>query len=121
MPPVATISNQTLHINEWSQIGNLLTYSDADGHPATQYQFWDGGTAANSGYFWTPTNSHWAAGTAIDVSAADLDNVWLRGGAGTGTETMYVRAFRWDRLECVAFVRAHDHRLECLTAKWKMG
>lgn len=91
--PVASINNQTLHVNEWDQIGNLVSYSDADGQPATQYQFWDGSAGANSGYFWTPTNSHWASGVAIDVSAADLTNVWLRGGAATGTETMYVRAF----------------------------
>ena len=32
-----------------------ISYSDADGNAATQYQFWDGGTGANSGYFWTPT------------------------------------------------------------------
>ncbi|MBR1247965.1 hypothetical protein JQ609_13655 [Bradyrhizobium sp. AUGA SZCCT0169] len=91
--PVASINNQTLHVNEWSQIGNLVSYSDADAHPATQYQFWDGGSGANSGYFWTPTNSHWAASTVIDVSPADLSNVWLRGGAATGGETMYIRAF----------------------------
>ncbi|WP_249142735.1 hypothetical protein [Bradyrhizobium sp. AUGA SZCCT0160] len=91
--PVASINNQTLHVNEWSQIGNLVSYSDADAHPATQYQFWDGGSGANSGYFGTPTNSHWAASTVIDVSPADLSNVWLRGGAATGGETMYVRAF----------------------------
>ena len=91
--PVTTINNQTLHINEWMEIQNVLSYSDADGHPATQYQFWDGGTGANTGYFWTPTNSHWAAATVIDVNAADLDDIWVRGGATAGTETMYARAF----------------------------
>jgi hypothetical protein len=91
--PVASINNQTLHLNEWNQIGNLLSYSDADAHPATAYQFWDGGGAANSAYFWTPGNSHWAAGVAIDVAAADLSNVWVQGGAATGTDNMYVRAF----------------------------
>jgi hypothetical protein len=29
----------------------------------------------------------------IDVRAADLDDVWLRRGAGTGTETMSARSF----------------------------
>ncbi|WP_244482173.1 hypothetical protein, partial [Bradyrhizobium pachyrhizi] len=91
--PDASISNQTLHVNEWSQIGSLVSYSDVDGNPAAAYQFWDGGTGANSGYFWTSANSHWAAGSAIDVSAADLDDIWMRGGATTGTETMYVRAY----------------------------
>ena len=52
--PITTINNQTLHINEWNEVGDLLSYSDADGHPAARYQFWDGGSAANSGYFWTP-------------------------------------------------------------------
>ncbi|MFQ3458419.1 hypothetical protein PMN64_34590 [Bradyrhizobium sp. UFLA01-814] len=91
--PVASINDQTLHINEWSQVSNLLSYSDVDGNPASEYQFWDGGSGANSGYFWTSANSHWAASTVIDVSAADLDDVWMRGGAATGSETMYVRAY----------------------------
>ncbi|GEC51663.1 hypothetical protein ABIF38_000597 [Bradyrhizobium japonicum] len=91
--PDASISNQTLHVNEWSQVGNLVSYADADANPATAYQFWDGGGNADSGYFWTSANSHWAASTVIDVNAADLDDVWMRGGATTGTETMYVRAY----------------------------
>ncbi|WP_244485423.1 hypothetical protein [Bradyrhizobium tropiciagri] len=91
--PVATINDQTLHLNEWSQVSNLLSYSDTDGNPATEYQFWDAGTGANSGYFWTSGNSHWPAASVIDVSAAAVDDVWVRGGAATGSETMYVRAF----------------------------
>lgn len=73
----------------------LVNYSDADGNPATSFQFWDGGTAANSGYFWTPSNSHNPADTEITVSAADVANhdVWLRGGQAAGLETMYVRSF----------------------------
>ncbi|WP_249131916.1 MULTISPECIES: hypothetical protein [unclassified Bradyrhizobium] len=91
--PVASINDQTLHVNEWSQVSNLLSYSDVDGNPATEYQFFDGGNTANSGYFWTSANSHWAASTVIDVSAAAVDDVWVRGGAATGAEPMYVRAF----------------------------
>ncbi|MGY4198377.1 hypothetical protein ACVI1L_003991 [Bradyrhizobium sp. USDA 4516] len=91
--PDASISNQTLHVNEWSQVGNLVSYADADANPAAAYQFWDGGGNANSGYFWTSANSHWAASTVIDVNAADLDDIWMRGGATTGSETMYVRAY----------------------------
>ncbi|MGE9009791.1 hypothetical protein ACO2JO_14485 [Leptospira interrogans] len=91
--PIVSMANQTLHINEWSQINTALAYSDAEGHRATQYQFWDGNAGASSGYFWTPSNSHWAAGTAIDVGAGDLNDVWFRGGASTGADAMYVRAF----------------------------
>lgn len=91
--PVASINNQTLHINEWSQIGNMVNYADADGNSATAYQFWDGGIGANTGYFWTPDNAQWPSSTVIDVSPDDLSDVWLRGGAVTGTDSLYVRAF----------------------------
>ncbi|WP_249142733.1 hypothetical protein [Bradyrhizobium sp. AUGA SZCCT0160] len=71
----------------------LLSYSDPNGDAATKYQFWDSGTSATSAYFWTPTNTHWAANTTIEVSAADLANVWVRSGSTTGSETLWVRAF----------------------------
>ncbi|HMM88300.1 hypothetical protein [Bradyrhizobium sp.] len=92
-PPVATINDQTLHNNTWAQVSNWLSYSDANGDVATKYQFWDGGTGANSGYFWTPDNTHWSANTTVEVSAEDLANVWVRGGSATGSETLWVRAF----------------------------
>ncbi|HEX8032136.1 MAG TPA: hypothetical protein VF491_26930, partial [Vicinamibacterales bacterium] len=92
-PPVATINDQQLHTNTWAQVTNWLNYSDANGDAATKYQFWDSGTSDTSAYFWTPTNSHWAANTVVDVSAADLANVWVKGGSATGSETMWVRAF----------------------------
>ena len=53
-PPVATIADHSLQTNQWSQVASWVSYSDADGNAATQYQFWDSGTGANSGYFWTP-------------------------------------------------------------------
>jgi hypothetical protein len=92
-PPVATINDHSLNTNQWSQVASWVSYSDANGNPATQYQFWDGGTAPNSGYFWTPSNAHNPAATDITVAAADLNNVWIRGGQTGGSETMYVRAF----------------------------
>ena len=92
-PPVATINDHNLHTNEWSQVSSWISYSDADANPATQYQFWDSGTGATSGYFWTPGNSHWDANTVVTVNAADLANTWVRGGSATGAETMWVRAF----------------------------
>ena len=75
------------------RVASWVSDSDADGNPATQYQFWDGGTASNSGYFWTPDNLHHAANTAITVAASDLNSVWLRGGQTGVSETMWVRAF----------------------------
>src|SRR5207249_748315 len=88
-----SINDHSLKINEWAQVGNWLSYSDADGNAATKYQFWDSGSGASSGYFWTPSNAHHPANTAIEVAASDLANVWVRGGAITGSETLWVRAF----------------------------
>ena len=107
--PVATVGNQNLSAAQWAQVMNWTTTSDADGDAITKYQFWDGNSAANSSYFWTPENSHWAAGTAIDVNAADLDDVWVRGGTAPGTDTMYVRAF--DGTDWSPWDFVHDRRL----------
>ena len=100
---MATINDHNLHANEWSRVASWISYSDADGNAATQYQFWDSGTGATSGYFWTPDNEHWGANTVITVDAADLTDTWVRGGTATGAETLWVRAFdgsdwgSWDR------------------------
>ena len=91
--PVATINDHSLQSNEWARVASWISYSDADGNAATKYQFWDGGAGASSGYFWTPANAHHPADTTIEVAAADLAGVWLRGGAAAGEETMWVRAF----------------------------
>ena len=91
---------RVLVTNQWSQIAGWISYSDADGDAATQYQFLDGGTASDSGYFWTPSNYHNPAGTAITVAAADLNNVWIRGGQAAGSEMMWVRAF--DGNDCLS-------------------
>jgi len=91
--PVVNINDHTLNFNEWAQIKNWLSYSDADGNAAVKYQFWDAGTGANSGYFWTSDNAHWAATTTVEVNASDLAKVWVRGGTDNGSESMWVRAF----------------------------
>jgi hypothetical protein len=92
-PPVAVVGDQTLSRNEWAQITSWLSFSDADGQPATKFQFYDNGLAATSGYFWTPSNPHHSPGTTIEVLASELANVWVRGGSAAGTENMMVRAF----------------------------
>jgi len=102
--PVVTTSDHTLNFNEWAQIKNWLSYSDADGNAAVKYQFFESGIDAGSGYFWTPDNAHWAASTTIEVNASDLSNVWVCGGAAAGTETIWVRAFdghEWGNWEYV--------------------
>jgi hypothetical protein len=83
--PVATVNDHNLHVNEWSHVSSWISYSDADANAATQYQFWDGSAGATSGYFWTPDNEHWDAGTAITVAASDLGTASVRGGQVAGS------------------------------------
>ncbi len=90
--PDVTTYDATLGVNEWGQAFWWMDYYDPDGEEVTAFQFWDSGAGANSGYFWTPDNAHHAAGTAITVDAAHLDDVWFRGGQAEGTETLWVRA-----------------------------
>ena len=91
--PVTNIANQTLLANEWVRVNDLISYSDANGDAAVTYEFWDSGAASDSGYFWTPDNPQHNANVAITVDAADINDVWLRGGTSAGSETIWLRAF----------------------------
>src|SRR5262249_4372474 len=125
--PVATINDHSLATNEWARGSSGLSYSDSDGNPAKKNQFWDDGGAASRGYVWTPDNEHHAAGTTIEVTAADVGNVWVRGGAFGGSETMWVRAFdgtdwsAWDAFTLTTrntapVVTVNDHAVQ--TNQW---
>ena len=92
-PPVATINDHSVNVNQWMQIDSWLSYSDANGSAATQYQFYDAGAAAGSGYFWTADVGQRAANTYISVAADDLDTTWVRSGQTGGSDLMWVRAF----------------------------
>jgi hypothetical protein len=91
--PVTTANPVAVNVNGWVRANSNFSFSDGNGHAAVRYEFWDSGTAANSAYFYTPGNAHHAADTSIVVAAADLANVWIRGGAVTGAEQMHVRTF----------------------------
>ena len=52
--PVVTASDHLLEINHWSNIASWTSYSDADGNPSVQYQFWYGDTAPGADKFWSP-------------------------------------------------------------------
>jgi hypothetical protein len=92
-PAVATIANQTLAANGTVSVAGLINYSDPGGHAATQYNFWDGGLDATSGYFSDSASAHEASGANITVAAANLSSVQIHGGSVGGTETLWVQAF----------------------------
>jgi hypothetical protein len=107
-PPVVVINDHSLPVNHWMQIQNWLTYVDQEHDAATWYQFYDGGSAAGSGQFWTSGGGYQAVDTVFSVAAADLHDVWVGGAAVLGTETMWARAFdganwsQWDSFNFTA-------------------
>ena len=82
-----------LHSNEWSQVRTGCLTLTPTAIAATQYEFWDGGTGADSGYFWTPDNAHQPADTAITLQPPTSTMSGFAAGETAGSETMWVRAF----------------------------
>jgi hypothetical protein len=91
--PVVSINHPFSPTGEWSNVGTWVDYADADGNPATLYQFRDSNPAANSAYLSTPDNAHWAANTDVTVAAANLDDVRVHSGGANTSDIMWVRAF----------------------------
>src|SRR5438045_2923009 len=90
--PLATVNDQTLVKNRWGQLSQWLSYLDAGGAPAVQYQFLDDGAGIGSAYFWLPGTGQQTAGATFAINAADLNDVWVRGGSASGTDAMRVTA-----------------------------
>jgi Tol biopolymer transport system component len=97
---VTTVANHTVNTNAWSRVADWISTVDADGDPVVQYQFLDTGISPDSGYFYTPTNTHVADNTYLNVDAADIGSMWVRGGnanwVGPNTynnDRMWVRTF----------------------------
>ena len=90
--PVVSINHPFSPTGEWSHVGDWVSYSDADGDPAVQYQFRDDGLAPNSAYLSTPSNTHVPDGTTLTVAATDLTNVLVHSGDPNTSDRMWVRA-----------------------------
>jgi|GEM_PF-1452420 len=87
--PVVTTANLTRFRSQTLALSSLFTVSDADGDAATRYQLWDGTRDSNSGHF-VVNGTVQAAGTIIDITAADLANTsFVTGSVG---DTLQIRA-----------------------------
>lgn len=91
--PVVTPTAATQYAGLGASIdaATLFGFSDADGHAAVAYEFWDGSAAGQSGSFYVDGVQQ-AANVAIAVAAADLADVEFRTSANGFTETLWVRA-----------------------------
>jgi Ca2+-binding RTX toxin-like protein len=93
--PVVPDGFRAVQENQWVLASSLFTVTDADGDAITQYDFVDTTAAANSAYIWL-NGTIFTAGTIFtpfSVAAADLPNVWVRGGAIPLNDGLQVRAY----------------------------
>jgi len=89
--PVATptAANRTVVRNATAAASGLFGVSDLDGDAPTQYEFWD---SAGGGFFRVGGVAK-GAGVSIPVTAGQLGTTEYVGGAASGTETVWVRAY----------------------------
>ena len=90
--PVVNTSNGAMLKGQVIALSPLLSATDAENDPITQYELWDGGTVAGSGYL-SVGGIVQQANRAIPVSAASLAQVNYVGGSSGVTETLWARAY----------------------------
>lgn len=111
---IAATADHSVHQNEWNEVKSWLSASDVYRDATKQYQSWDEGIGASSGYFWAPDNPHNAANRPITVAASNLDNVCVWSGQAAGGETMWVRAFDgtdWNNWDSFTFTTVPNHTM----------
>ncbi len=88
--PVVSTSDVNTTSGQGLLVSNLFTVSDADNDTITKYQFKDTSTDPNSGHF-VLNGVTQAAGTVIEISAAQLSQLSFV--TGSAADTIQVRAF----------------------------
>ncbi|RKF16829.1 hypothetical protein D6850_04630 [Roseovarius spongiae] len=85
-PPVVDIADQAAAPLAWTRLDAVMSALDADGDAIALYEVWDDEGGDN----W------WADGGIRDANAgyqtADLSDIWFRGDAAPGSQTLWVRA-----------------------------
>ena len=96
--PVVTAPDFAASHNQNIAASALFSVSDADGDTITNYQFWDSTDDRASGH-WVVNGMAQGTNQAIDVTAAQLAQTTFQ--SGSGSDDLWVRAYRRHRLECV--------------------
>lgn len=95
--PTATLSDLSMAVDAWHQIGNDVVYSDPENDAVTQYQFWDGHGGNNSSgttnSFWIQYSGYVDASSGYTITADQLSDVWLRSDSQAGAQNLWVRAY----------------------------
>jgi len=90
--PVVTTADVTEPHSQPVQLSSLFTVSDADSDAITEYQLWDATRDPASGHFAIGGLAQ-AAGTVIDISAAQLSQTTFVTGASGTVDALQIRAF----------------------------
>ena len=102
-PPVLTTSNLYAYPGQMIALSSLFSVSDPDGDAIQSYQLWDSTRDPASGWF-VVNGVPRAAGTIINVSAAQLANTYFV--AGTVGDNLQIRAsdgFSWSAGDTAAW------------------
>jgi len=89
--PVLTTTPQLAMHNRLMPLSGLFSVSDADSDSMTRYQLWDSSRDPNSGH-WQVNGVAQAAGTVIDVTAAQLAQTFFVSGI-SASDSLQIRAF----------------------------
>jgi autotransporter-associated beta strand protein len=89
-PPSLSTTTQRLTAGQSLALSSLTAVTDADGDTITRYQLWDSTRDPNSGH-WMVNGQAQAAGTVIDITAAQLGQTSFV--AGTVNDSLQIRAF----------------------------
>lgn len=85
--PVLFVNNQTVKINEWTLLPDVLNATDAESDAIEIYEVWDS----------EGEDSWWADGGMIDASAGyrttNLDGIWFQGDSQESQQTLWVRGY----------------------------
>ncbi len=90
--PVVTAPARNIDQNQWRQLSELITVADADGDALNQYQITDSTGGPGSAYLYA-NGAVQGQGATVLVSAVDLANTWVNGGANLGANGFAISAF----------------------------
>jgi hypothetical protein len=88
-PQVSTV-DPDLQLNEVVDVSTLFSVSDSEGDAITQYEFWD---ATAGGAAFAIDGMTQGENQSIPVSALQLSDVTVQGGAQPGSDQFHVRAY----------------------------
>ncbi len=96
-----------------------ITSTDADGDAIASYRFTDVGSGSTSSQLWLSGSGYVAQGGTITLSASQLANLWVQGGAVNGIDTLQVQVsdgFDWSTPQSITVATRAVNNLPVVSA-----